>query len=401
MDVRRLRHTFIELAKRFQAELGRSEGLQPGPITGSILIRGELVLLDELADAYFSALEALSPKANEDSPYSKESIDSALTDALRQLAESSGPSERARRSATDLFIAELTKPSSTYLARISVFGLDPGCDGLAFGRLAFSRETFTLRVSVAGFIEGVPRPVTTASLEVEGADKLSAQKRAERIVDQHLAVLNAFCSDPYPSHIDLTRFSSNMHRVNLYAVSAKDEEPDDLHGTSFLGARTFSRQEFESKLSLKAATRLSELITTHTSLADRVISSLATAGAACTEAVPQQAFLLFAIALESVILGGERQSELSSQLAIRTALLLGGTLASRRRIRDTVRNLYDLRSRIVHSGESSVALAEVGRLRSLTLSTIFKLATHADFAVMQDSAQLDAWFIDQMLGASA
>lgn len=53
------------------------------------------------------------------------------------------------------------------------------------------------------------------------------------------------------------------------------------------------------------------------------------------------------ICLEA-LLGDKSSQELTYRLRLRAALLLGTTLAERQEIRQAVRNLYDLRSSVVH-----------------------------------------------------
>ena len=57
--------------------------------------------------------------------------------------------------------------------------------------------------------------------------------------------------------------------------------------------------------------------------AGRVISALETAGEACVELKTHRAFLLHAIALESVVLGRQTQSEIGYQLSARVAHPIG------------------------------------------------------------------------------
>jgi hypothetical protein len=109
--------------------------------------------------------------------------------------------------------------------------------------------------------------------------------------------------------------------------------------------------------------------------------------------------LLFAIALESVILGKQNKSEITYQLSSRVAHLLSPDVPSRRSLSKTVNRLYDLRSQIVHAGEADVAEAELMTLRNICLSTLFALTTSPAFANMKSVEELEQWFNDRMLGA--
>ena len=73
----------------------------------------------------------------------------------------------------------------------------------------------------------------------------------------------------------------------------------------------------------------------------RITSSAQWAGRATVESRPEEAFLLFAIALESLILGSKEHSELRYRLALRTAYLLSHSPDARRQIHKDIRQLYE------------------------------------------------------------
>jgi hypothetical protein len=135
------------------------------------------------------------------------------------------------------------------------------------------------------------------------------------------------------------------------------------------------------------------------SFAKRVISALETAGEACVELKPHRAFLLFAIALESVVLGRQTQSEITYQLSARVAHLLAADLESRRSIAKAVNELYGVRSKIVHTGETDVSRAELESIHQLCLSTLYALVVLKPFVGMRRVVELEQWFGDRMLGA--
>jgi hypothetical protein len=125
-----------------------------------------------------------------------------------------------------------------------------------------------------------------------------------------------------------------------------------------------------------------------------------TAGTACVESKPQLAFLLFAIALESVVLGKQIKAEITYQLSARVAHLLASTIDARRSMVAQVNDLYKLRSAIVHSGENEVSETDMYTIRGICLSSLQTLATSPDFSAMKSVEDLDQWFEDRMLGGS-
>jgi hypothetical protein len=75
-------------------------------------------------------------------------------------------------------------------------------------------------------------------------------------------------------------------------------------------------------------------------------------------------------------------------------------VASRRKLAKTVNDLYALRSKIVHVGETDVSEAELEAIRDVCLNTLFVLATQPAFTNMTKIEELEEWFSDRMPGAS-
>ena len=114
-----------------------------------------------------------------------------------------------------------------------------------------------------------------------------------------------------------------------------------------------------------------------------------------TYLVTEQAFLLYAIALESLLL--KKESELSYRLSLRGAHLLAATPIARHEVQKALAELYDLRSKIVHSGSSSVTPGQLGRLRSYAKQAIFMLLVHRPFCSMQTEKEFREWFDVRLL----
>ena len=68
-------------------------------------------------------------------------------------------------------------------------------------------------------------------------------------------------------------------------------------------------------------------------LQDRILSALQWAGRAAVEERREEAFLLYAIAIESLLLGGKSHVEVTERLAVRGAHLLSGDPKARENVR--------------------------------------------------------------------
>ena len=158
------------------------------------------------------------------------------------------------------------------------------------------------------------------------------------------------------------------------------------------------RSEFESLLKHKLGERISEMLSSpENEFSKRVLSGYAFAGAACVDAHPERRFLMFAIALESVVLGKDTKTELTHQLATRIAHLIGNGPSGRKHVVRWVNNLYDRRSKIVHTGEYGVSRTESGLIQFYCMAALANLVLLSPFEGFTKNAQVEAWFKDRML----
>ena len=119
-------------------------------------------------------------------------------------------------------------------------------------------------------------------------------------------------------------------------------------------------------------------------------ASIMWAGRASVEPTREQSFLLFAIALEAIVLPKQGQ-ELSYRLALRVARLLGRSSKSRHEILETTKKLYDVRSKIVHSGSYEVTDENLARLRSVVLTVLIRLLRRRKLWRMSPDQLHDWW----------
>jgi hypothetical protein len=134
-------------------------------------------------------------------------------------------------------------------------------------------------------------------------------------------------------------------------------------------------------------------------LEEKILASIQWAGKAAVERQqrPEEAFLHYAIALETIMLGRQQDIELSYRLSMRTALLTGDTPENREKVKKEVRDLYNIRSKIVHSGHYEVANADVERIRVLAFICIMRILNEKPFISMNEEQEIDNWFDKAML----
>ncbi len=125
--------------------------------------------------------------------------------------------------------------------------------------------------------------------------------------------------------------------------------------------------------------------------------SIQWAGRAQVDPRPEEAFLLYAISLESLLLGSQPSQELGYRLALRCAHLISPP-ERRQMVKDQLGELYRLRSKIVHSGRTLVPEADLTLLRGYCRNAIFRVLNDPIFRQLTSEEQLDEWFEQQALG---
>ena len=106
---------------------------------------------------------------------------------------------------------------------------------------------------------------------------------------------------------------------------------------------------------------------------DLTLRAVRWGGRATAEETPEESFLLFTIALECLILPHGDNHELRYRLSQRVAQLLGRNTPERKSLMEKTKKLYDIRSKIVHSGHYEVNEEQYGEIYNIAKSTILKL----------------------------
>jgi hypothetical protein len=403
MNVERIKQIFLEFVRALPEQGMPNSGPAAGPqlLTGPVLVRGNLIMRDELALGYLDTLEKMHALATVDGSWNKDAVDDLLAKHVLAVAKVAIDQRSTVIPEQGKELAERLKESlQTWQIDLSVFGAGFDLNGLVFGRLSFVADNIRTPVAVPGFIESnIDTAFLLAGLSVQAINRKSALEKAREIVEQHLDVLNALCADLIPSRTYLFHTGTPVRRFGLSrsAASTENEPEIQLHTENYVVL--LSRADCDAFLRRRGGSRVSELLLASNSFAKRITSAFETAGEACVELKPHRAFLLFAIALESVVLGRETQSEITYQLSARVAHLLAPDLASRRAVAKAVNELYRVRSKIVHTGETDVSQAELESIQQLCLSTLYALVVLKPFAEMKGVDELEQWFRDRMLGA--
>lgn len=148
----------------------------------------------------------------------------------------------------------------------------------------------------------------------------------------------------------------------------------------------------------KVAKRISRLlqIRDRNRVEELLLTSVRWAGRATVSPLREEAFMLYAIALECIVLPGT-DGELRHRLSQRVGRMVPGTVASRIECRNATKKLYDIRSKIVHSGHYEVGEDDLYQIRTIAKGVILRLLSSATVAEFRTIEALEDWYERRML----
>lgn len=107
---------------------------------------------------------------------------------------------------------------------------------------------------------------------------------------------------------------------------------------------------------------------------------------------------MYAIALESIVLVDNENAELSYRLRIRIAHLITSNPKDRKEVVNTVKELYNLRSKIVHDGKYEITKLELDSMKYISIRCIQRLCVDPLFQNVTSPENFSDWLEDQILG---
>jgi hypothetical protein len=133
-------------------------------------------------------------------------------------------------------------------------------------------------------------------------------------------------------------------------------------------------------------------------LEERIVNSLAWAGRARVEPRRDQAFLLNVIALEALLTKPKSRSGVTDRIRLRAAHLIGGLPKTKQRVFELMGRLYDVRSSIVHNGDSGdLTDRDLETISELVNRSLTDVLTDQRFTNMRTAKDFDHWFEKQIL----
>jgi hypothetical protein len=119
----------------------------------------------------------------------------------------------------------------------------------------------------------------------------------------------------------------------------------------------------------------------------QILTAVRWIGLGIDEDIGTDKIIKFAIALECLLLDKEENSK-SNSLAKRCAYILGNNSKERQDKKIRVKNLYDLRSRVVHEGFNFVKDEDIYEFQNLVIECLFKLLEIKDKYLANNKSDL-------------
>ena len=385
---------------------------------------GSLHLDFEESTRYHKCLDNLIRATVKNDDLSRRSVEISLQEAILKVicTDVTSISIDVRiRKVLDELRKQLTRKSITYSCYIPVHGLKieelPSSIGLiefaVFDdfhadrfRSAISKHTVQEEVKLKGFEKYINTDLKDkvfGIICVEAKDYKAAQIIAQKNLRIILDILNYF-SDMVPNHPSAWIYLPGD--LKPYPFQSLILNMDDEASYNFPNTRIPPFMELDISRINEADTKLSIGFANINNLLKKknrnkfeqtLITAIQWAGRAVVTKRREESFLLYAIALESIILADNPDIELSYRLRIRIAHLLVEDLDSRKEIYKTVRDLYNLRSKLVHDGKYEITELEHKSIRAIARGCLSRICQDPIFQVMVSPQDLAAWFDKQVL----
>ncbi len=134
-----------------------------------------------------------------------------------------------------------------------------------------------------------------------------------------------------------------------------------------------------------------------TDFAERVLASLSWAGRASKETRTDSAFVMYGVALESLLTKKGARGGVSDRLRMRVSQILSKAPANRRKIYELMGELYRMRSELVHGGISDdMRENDLHVLRTVVQGVLTRFLTKLPFRTMTRDQELERWFDDRV-----
>jgi hypothetical protein len=412
----------IRRLTKFIRHLDLDDELDKGAFKDSTVLisRGDhtIILVGENADKYTAIVSSIYRAIVERRPVSKRAVSEIVADFFSRVLTSGdhrqNPAleEQLVSGIQELKSALFEKPK-TWKVLLIVEGLAPSGLPLTVGQVHYQYYDDSAMSQLKDRVRDF-----TQTHNLQGAEA-QMSKEAERFRQKAIAELSVSAVDSeaaiqgakhkLQTTIDAINFFASREHMGGWAFLPGDASPQSELVITIPEDNTllFNHRRAGPVRSIplnqiangKGFARVSNILSKDdpTELEERILASVQWAGRAQVEARREEAFLLYAIALESLLLGKSKKTEISHQLAVRCAHLGGGQLEDKRRVVGQIGSLYEVRSKIVHSGNFQISESELKLIRRYSRGALFIVIDTEPFRSMTEATDFERWFETQLL----
>lgn len=377
---------------------------------------------DERAE-FLSAVQRLSRRYGPEGQISRRTVERALGDALLSAFGKPGqeepPFEDRLEAALDDLHRMLGRPSVTYTCFLPIGGTSGSGLPFYFGKFRFvvfndsqlrkfrasahhhsvSPEQLDLRLRTIGELRDSDLWLAPCAVRgVKAKDPEAARSIVEADLPGTLDALNFF-SDLTPYQSGRVFVLGERGQAAITAATLGDDHSFSLPRRLVGPSPVFEFAKLRATAHLSSfVRRVHDMLRTEaaTEVIEILLSAVRWAGRAACEPRPEQAFLWYAISLESAVIPADTQ-ELGYRLRLRVAHLLAESVHERVEMMERVKKLYTIRSKIVHSGWYEVPPGDLEALRSIAKEVVLKLLTEPSVRRLSSKRELEEWFEARVL----
>jgi hypothetical protein len=383
-----------------------------------------VILADQPAHQFRQCIEALAEVPSPGDQMSRKAIEGALQTAVvvslyQPSAETAETFEQRLQKAIQGLRATLTAAGKTYHVFWRVIGLAADALPIKVGNATFCVFDELQAKKLAGTLGTEPE------WDAEGYRSFLNSIFADKIDGKTVGLVEVIAIDFEAAKqlafrelrrtVDVINYTANARQTRTYITLQGDAEATtetvpvlqsgdspsfQIHRSRIGPDQPLNLRWFlggtEQDLGLKMA---SDILADkdRRELARLVLTAIEWTGRAGIDRRKEEAFLLYAIALECLVLGQQNEGELTYRLQTRIAHLVGGTVEKRKEIAKLVGELYRIRSKIVHNGQYEVTDADLELIRYFAVRSINRVLMYSPFVDMQTFKDLRDWFEDQVL----
>lgn len=371
----------------------------------------------EESDEFDKVAELLQLELCVEGKVSEGTVRHLLLEAIVESRESS-ESESARRFelASQHLFAALGRPIRKWTFFVPVVGLYDDCLPLSVGQVTFwpSTESLSARlVKADDFDEVIPaviRAHARKQLDEEFGSKTFAEVRVKALEADTEAATTLGLAE-LELTMDATNFFADLFRPQAYRarVELADEVRDGRRPTcavmcgeeatgvalAVVGAldNVWLPRLGDDDAIHAGFDRCAQILSNdaRSELEQRLLAALRWVGRATAANRPSDKLLWYVMGLEALLVGPAKVTQIAKTFESRAAQLLANDNSVSRANHDAWR-LYDLRSRLVHTGWAEVLEDDISCARHFAKACVMQVLTAPQFQTMQTNLEFDAWF---------